>query len=451
MLRTFPPVSQDSYAEGVFTMIASSLLPQTAAVLRNGQLDLLEYVEQTCDRLDALDPQIEAFLPEPDRRARLRRQALELQARYPTPDSRPPLYGVMLGVKDIFHVDGLPTRAGSQVPAEALAGAQSVCVRVLRENGALVLGKAVTTEFAYFEPGATHNPHNLAHTPGGSSSGSAAAVAAGFCPLALGTQTIGSVLRPASYCGIVGFKPSYGRIPPDGVIPISVALDHVGLFTQDVAGMELAASLVFREWQPASPPDRLPVLGIPTGAYLDWATPEALAAFESHVALLEGAGYQVKRVPVLNDFAQVREQTFRIMAAEMSDTHRDWFPQYGHTYRPRTVKMITDGLAVTPEQRADDLAIQAHTRAALLDAMADNQIDLWITPAATSAAPLGLASTGDPAMSLPWTLVGFPAIALRTNSLSPEGLPFGLQVAAAPMTDERLLHWCKRMEPALLA
>jgi Asp-tRNA(Asn)/Glu-tRNA(Gln) amidotransferase A subunit family amidase len=234
------------------------------------------------------------------------------------------------------------------------------------------------------------------------------------------------------------------------VIPISITLDHVGLFTQDVAGMELAASLLCRHWQPAAPPDDLPTLGVPVGAYLDWASPEALAAFESHVALLEARGYQIKRVPILNDFAQIREQTFRIMAAEMSDTHRDWYPQYGSLYRPRTVKMITDGLAATPEQRAADLAMRARTRAALLAAMTSNQVDLWITPAATSAAPLGLNSTGDPAMSLPWTLVGFPAIALKTNSLSPDGLPFGVQVAAAPNIDERLLAWCRGLERALL-
>jgi Asp-tRNA(Asn)/Glu-tRNA(Gln) amidotransferase A subunit family amidase len=357
----------------------------------------------------------------------------------------------MIGVKDIFHAEGFPTRAGSQLPPEVLAGEEGSAVRILLENGALVLGKTVTTEFAYFEPGPTHNPHNLAHTPGGSSSGSAAAVAAGFCPLALGSQTIGSVLRPAAYCGIVGFKPTYGRIPTDGVIPISTTLDHVGLFTQDVASMELAASLLCRDWHPAAPSADLPVLGIPVGTYLQRATPEALDAFNHHVALLEQAGYTVKRVPALENFDVIHRQTFRIMASQMSDTHRDWFPRHEALYRPRTTKMITDGQVVTPDERQLDHTMQANTRAALLDAMTEHGIDLWITPAATSAAPLGLNSTGDPAMSLPWTLVGFPAIALKTNSQSPEGLPFGLQVAAAPMTDERLLAWCKGLESALLA
>ena len=149
-----------------------------------------------------------------------------------------------VGVKDIFHAAGFETRAGSQLPPELLTGPEADAVGRLRAAGCLILGKTVTTEFAYYEPEPTRNPHNLAHTPGGSSSGSAAAVAAGLAPLALGTQTIGSVIRPAAFCGIVGFKPSYGRISPEGLIFFSPSLDHVGLFTQDVAGMSLAAAVL---------------------------------------------------------------------------------------------------------------------------------------------------------------------------------------------------------------
>lgn len=432
-------------------MIEQSRLSDRAAALRMGRSDLLEYVEGVCDRLEALDTQIMAFLPEPERRERLRRQALQLQARFPEPSHRPPLYGVLVGVKDIFRVDGFPTRAGSRLPAEVFAGAEASSVTVLREQGALVLGKTVTTEFAYFEPNETRNPHNLAHTPGGSSSGSAAAVAAGFCPLALGTQTIGSVLRPAAYCGIVGFKPSYGRIATEGVIPISSTLDHVGLFTQDVAGMELAASLLCRDWQPVTDSEALPVLGIPVGAYLQQASPEALVAFESHVALLEGAGYRVERVALLDDIQTITEHNRRIMAAEMWDSHVSYFPPYEALYRPRTAAMIRSGQAVTPEQRQSARVLQAETRAALLGAMAKRGVDLWISPAATGAAPLGLESTGSPAMSLPWTLVGFPAITLPTASRSAEGLPFGLQISAAPMADERLLRWCRGLSAGLAA
>src|ERR1041385_2018446 len=241
--------------------LQSTPLAATAIALRSGQLDLLGYIDQTCQRVETLDSQIQALLPEPDRNARLRREALALQARYPDPANRPPLYGILVGVKDIYNVDGFLTKAGSQVPPDLLTGAQAWCVTALKNQGALILGKTVTAEFAFIDPGPTRNPHNLEYTPGGSSSGSAAAVAAGFCSLAFGTQTIGSTIRPAVYCGIVGFKPSYGRIPMDGIIHFSETLDHVGLFTQDVAGMVLAASILCRDWRSnVDNADRLPVL-----------------------------------------------------------------------------------------------------------------------------------------------------------------------------------------------
>src|SRR6266571_3553667 len=203
-------------------MLSPLPLTTTAQALRTNQLDLASFIESICQRIDALEPQINALLPEPGRRARLLAEARSLQERFPDPASRPALYGVLLGVKDVFNVDGFPTRAGAQLPPALFAGA---------------------------EPGPTRNPYNLAHTPGGSSSGSAAAVAAGFCPLALGTQTIGSVIRPAAFCGIVGFKPTYGRIPTAGLVPCAPSLDTIGFFTQDVDSVALVAPLLCQSWQ----------------------------------------------------------------------------------------------------------------------------------------------------------------------------------------------------------
>src|SRR2546428_11304423 len=257
-------------------LISSAPLAPTAAALRSGQLDLLTYIDEMCNRIDAAEPLIHALLPEPGRRQRLLSEAEVLQKRFPDPASRPPLYGILLGVKDIFHVDGFPTRAGSQLPAELFAGPEAACVTLLRNAGALILGKTISAEFAWIEPGPTHNPRNLDHTPGGSSSGSAAAVAAGFCPLALGTQTIGSVIRPAAFCGIVGFKPSYGRISTDGMVFFSPSLDTVGFFTQGVAGIALVAPFLCKDWKPAVL-ETLPVLGVPDGPYLEQASTEALA------------------------------------------------------------------------------------------------------------------------------------------------------------------------------
>src|SRR5687768_9417567 len=183
-------------------------LPALVRALKSGELLLLDYLAQLEARAAETDPAIEAMMPEPGRFERLQREAEALLARYPNPAERPALFGVPVGVKDILHVDGLVTRAGSKLPPEELQGPESAVVSALKQAGALILGKTVSTEFAYFGPGPTRNPHNPAHTPGGSSSGSAAAVGAGLAPLALGTQTIGSIIRPAAYCGVVGYKPS---------------------------------------------------------------------------------------------------------------------------------------------------------------------------------------------------------------------------------------------------
>lgn len=423
-------------------------LAEIAALLRSDQLDILSYVDEVCDRIDALEAHIHALVPEPDRRARLQREAAALQARYPDPASRPPLYGVLVGVKDIFHVDGFPTRAGTQVPAELFAGPEASCVTTLRAAGALMLGKTITTEFAYFEPGPTRNPHNLDHTPGGSSSGSAAAVAAGYCPMALGTQTVGSVIRPAAFCGIVGFKPSYGRIPTDGIVPFSVSADHVGIFTQDVAGLTVVAPLVCRDWQACgrdvqSP--ALPVLGIPEGPYLEQASAEARTAFDRHVEQLIEAGYTVKRVPVLANIAEIARRHGEMIAAEMADVHAAWFASYAALYRPRTVELIRAGQTISAETLMTARAGRMQLRAELEASMTGAGIDMWICPAATGPAPTGIESTGDPAMNLPWTHAGVPVITLPVG-VTTQGLPLGLQCVAPFMGDECLVQWAEMLE-----
>lgn len=426
-------------------LIFPASLTEIALSLNSNQLDLSSYINAVCDRIDVPDHQLQALLPEPDRRARLLQEATALKRRFPDPAIRPPLYGVLVGVKDIFHADGFITRAGSQLPPELFAGPEASCVTTLRAAGALILGKTVTTEFAYFEPGPTRNPHNLDHTPGGSSSGSAAAVAAGFCPLAIGTQTIGSVIRPAAFCGIVGFKPSFGRISTAGLIPFSESADHVGLFTQDVAGMRLAASLICSNWQdyPEGPPrGAKPVLGVPEGRYLNQASPEALDALEGQLALLEKNDYSVRRVTALDDIASIAHRHRQMIAAEMAQVHAKWFSQYERLYRPHTAAIIREG----HEVNADELA-EAHKGPGLLRAqlealMVEARIDLWVSPAALGPAPEGIKSTGDPAMNLPWTHSGLPTITLPAG-LASNGLPLGLQLVAPIMADERLMVWAE--------
>ena len=427
-------------------LIQSMPLAKTVATLRSGQQDLIDFLDQVLNRLDEIDAQVQAFVPESGRRERVLREAEALQRQYPDPANRPLLYGVPVAVKDIFRVDGLPTRAGSTLPPEVLAAPEASCVSILNQHGALVLGKTVTTEFAYFEPGPTRNPHNLAHTPGGSSSGSAAGVAAGLFPLALGTQTVGSVIRPAAFCGIVGFKPSYGRIDPSGVIFFSQSFDHVGLLTQDVAGMQLAASLLCEDWQVVDDDGDRPVLGVPDGPWLELASGEALSAFEGQVERLQAAGYRVVRARVLEDIAEIEHRHTRLMAYEAAQVHREWFAEFESRYRPRTAQLLREGQQVDRLDAQAAIAGIAVVRQALQATMAEANIDLWISPAAPGPAPEGIDSTGDPAMNRPWTHAGLPTVTVPAGAAE-NGMPLGLQCSGAFGTDEQVLAWAGQIEP----
>jgi Asp-tRNA(Asn)/Glu-tRNA(Gln) amidotransferase A subunit family amidase len=423
-------------------------LAPTAAALRSGALDLHAHVDAICDRIEAVDSVVRAFLPEEGRRARLHAAADELLAQYPDSAARPRLFGVLAGVKDIFHVEGFVTRAGSSVPPEAFGGVgaeDAAAVRDLRAAGALILGKTVTTEFAYFEPGPTANPHDLAHTPGGSSSGSAAAVAAGLTPLALGTQTIGSVIRPAAFCGVVGFKPTLGRIPTAGLVYFSPTIDHVGLFTQDAAGMRLAAAALCREWHSATLPQRSPAIGVPAGPYLQQAGGDALTRFEIHLGKLEAAGAVVHHIPALPNVDSLNALHRRLVMAEFARQHAAIYPQHAAHYRPRTVEIIEIGRAVDDEELARLRQSCARLRTELTRLMDEHELDLWASPAAPGVAPEGLHATGDPNMNLPWTHAGLPAVTVPAGT-GARGLPLGLQLAARFGADETLLAWAQEVE-----
>lgn len=433
-------------------MITQALLAETAQALRSGTLDVIDYLNELCDRIEAYEDQVQAFVPENDRRRRLLQEAQDLKQRYPDPHARPPLYGIPVGVKDIFRVDGFPTRAGSDFPPGVLAGDEASWVTTLREAGALIAGKTVTTEFAYFEPGPTRNPYNLEHTPGGSSSGSAAGVACGFFPLAFGTQTIGSVIRPAAFCGIIGFKPSFDRIATDGLIIFSRSADHVGLFTQDIEGMELAASVVCQNWQSCFTTSRdaeqRPVLGVPEGKYLKQASYDGVKAFEAQVKKLEEAGYMVKQIPMFDDIASINHCHRQMTAAEVAQEHAEWFETYRDRYRPRTLEVILKGQQISSGELEAARAGRLELRQQIEDIQVKHGIDVWVSPAATGEAPKGIHATGDPIMNLPWTYSGVPAITVPSG-MSKNYLPLGLQCSAAFMHDERLLAWMPGIVEAL--
>ena len=434
----------DRGSRSVAGLKVPSSLATLADSLRSGRLSLLDYLGDLESHFNRREPAVRAFIAEDGRFERLRRQARALLARYPEPEQRPPLFGVPVGVKDIFHVDGFVTQAGSRLPPEVLQGTEAASVTLLKEAGALVLGKTVTTEFAYFAPGPTRNPYNPEHTPGGSSSGSAAAVAAGLCPLALGTQTIGSINRPAAFCGVVGYKPSYDRIARAGVIPLASSLDHVGTFTTDVAGAELAGTLLGQRWQHVVASGR-PVLGIPDGPYLERASAEGLTHFQETCERLAAAGFKLKRVPAMADFDDIYERHNRLTAAEAAAFHEAWFDKYAPLYHRKSVDLIERGRQVNGEQVEAARRGRLQLRRELTELMNRHGLDLWLSPAAPGAAPRGLDSTGDPVMNLPWTHSGLPTLTLPAG-FNAAGLPLGLQLAARWYADEALLAWAAEIK-----
>ncbi|QLG62940.1 amidase [Halorarum salinum] len=415
--------------------------------LRTDDLTPPAHLDRVRDRVESVDPTVRAMVPEDDRWGRLERDASAVEARHPDPADRPSLYGVPVGVKDIFHAEGFETRAGSKVPPEELAGPEASTVTALEDAGAVVLGKTVTTEFAYFAPGPTRNPHDTAHTPGGSSSGSAAAVAAGLCPLALGSQTIGSVNRPAAFCGVVGVKPSYGRVPVDGVLPVAPSVDTVGYFTQDVAGAALAAGVLYDGWRgghEAPTPVRIAAVD---GPYLDQASDAGREHFRSHVGALEAAGYDVERVELLPRVDDVNRRHERLVAAETALSHAGLFPEHGDRYAPATADLIREGHDVSVEELAAARAGRSALRERVHDRMDEGEFDLIVSPAAPGPAPEGIASTGDPVMNLPWTHAGLPTVTLPASETD-DGLPMGVQCTARFGFDEWLLSWCRELSGA---
>jgi Asp-tRNA(Asn)/Glu-tRNA(Gln) amidotransferase A subunit family amidase len=422
-------------------------LPNLADGLRSGRIDLLAYLAELETHFEQREPDVLAFVPENGRFHRLQQEAQQLLTQFPQPDKRPPLFGVPVAVKDIFHTAGFVTQAGSNLPPHLFQGEEAASVRQLRQAGALILGKAVTTEFAFFGPGPTRNPHNLAHTPGGSSSGSAAAVAAGLSPFAFGTQTIGSINRPAAYCGVVGFKPSYGRVPLNGIIPLAPSLDHVGFFASDVAGIALASSLLVSHWQPV-PAERQPVLGIPEGPYLAHASAEGLAHFRQTCAQLEQAGFTIKPVAALPDFDALNDDVVALVLAELAQTHADWFPEHAHLYQPKTAELIRQGQQVDAARVVRVRNGRVPFRHHLTQLMDAHGLDLWLSPSAQGPAPVGLASTGSPVMNLPWTYAGLPTLTLPAG-FNEVGLPLGLQLVGRWHGDERFLARSKTILTAL--
>lgn len=355
------------------------------------------------------------------------------------------LTGVAIGVKDIIDVAGWPTRGGSTVTPEDPAERDAPVVSPLREAGATILGKTVTCQFACFDPAETKNPWDPTRTPGGSSAGSAAAVALGQCLIALGTQTGGSILRPASYCGVCGFKPAHDPRWLEGVLPVSAKLDHVGPLARSVADLELAWRII-TGYRPERHQARTPRFGVLRDYFWPEATADVRALTDAAIGKLQDAGADVLDVPLPRGFEHVHLAHRHIMMFDVARQHIAQFKLAPHAYKRKLALMISEGLRISPSSYAQAVDFQRQFREQLLVSYLD--FDALLMPATTSTAPT-TETTGDAAFNVPWSFAGVAAVCLPIG-LASDGLPCGLQLVK-PHGLERehefdalaLARWCE--------
>jgi len=428
---------------------------EAAVLIRKKELSPVELADSCLERVAVLDPELRAWVTVDLDGARL--AAAALRERLATGDPPGPLGGVPVGVKDVIDVDGLPTTASSRVLADAApAGQDAHCVALLRQAGATILGKLHTAEFACADPPPTRNPWNPEHTPGGSSSGSAVAVAAGMAATALGTQTGGSTLRPASYNGVVGVKPSYGMISNRGVIPVAWSLDHVGVIARSVAdaALVLAGLAGYDPLDPSSareadgylapeaagPP---PTIGLIRSFFLERCEPEVLHDTLGVAERLAAAGAQVREIFLPPSFAAVAPDPALILRTEMHAYHRDQFARHRDKYGPLNTAMLDAGGQISAADYIRAVRNRPRLTADLEQALAG--VDIALTPGTPAPAPRNTTTTGDASFQALWTYAGLPAVALPTG-VNQWGIPRGIQLVGHRWQDAALLRhalWCE--------
>ena len=348
------------------------------------------------------------------------------------------LHGIPFGAKDVFETRGLPTEYGSPLYAGRKGDRDAAVITQLRRGGAVLLGKTHTAAFASFDPAPTRNPRLPGHTPGGSSSGSAAAVAAGMVPFAIGTQTLGSVLRPASYCGVCGFKPSFGLIPIDGALPFARSLDTVGFFAASAADMACLWSRGFGG-RPAADPHRAVRFRVNSEESMGRAIADAAAR-------LRAIGMQIEEADPPAGWERLQIAACTINDYEGARTHAARYQEFSERIGTRLAELVRRGLAIPDDDYRSALEHVVRMRSEI-------SAVLWeypaiLTPAANGPAPAGLDSTGDPAPNAPWTALGLPAISVP---LPVSGAPLGLQIAAGWGRDDALISIAEQAEEHLLA
>lgn len=433
-------------------------LKSAAQGLREGRFTSEAYTAALLEHIRAVDPQVQAWAFLDPEHALAQARALDHYRLEGKPIG--PLHGVPVGVKDIFDTADMPTENGSVLHAGRTPSRDATVVARLRAAGAVIMGKTVTTEFAFLSPGKTRNPHNPAHTPGGSSSGSAAAVAANMVPLAIGSQTAGSTIRPAAYCGVIGFKPTHGLISRHRVSPLSRTLDHVGLFARTIDDIALLAEqlVAFDENDPDTRPHaRIPFSSIsvdepplaPMFAFIKtpmWQRAD-VDTKEGFAEIAQQLGAQVEEVELFPSAQDAWQWHQTIMAAEVAHNfEREW---------QNSRALLSEQLRGQIERGREVRAVDYQRALSQIAPMHDSFVELFeqrydaiLTPAAPSAAPKGLTSTGDPAFCTLWTLCGMPSLTLPLLQSS-DGLPLGVQLVGPRGGDARLLRTARWLSKKL--
>jgi aspartyl-tRNA(Asn)/glutamyl-tRNA(Gln) amidotransferase subunit A len=404
--------------------------------VRSGTLSASTLVERCLARIDAIDTVVQAWRYVARDSARAEADLLDREAKAGC--YRGPLHGIPVGIKDIIDVAGTTTLAGSKLRADSTAvTADAEIVAALRVAGAVVLGKTHTTELAYLDPSPACNPHNIAHTPGGSSSGSAAAVAAGTVPLALGTQTVASVNRPGAYCGVAAFKPSTQSTCTTGITALAPAFDTVGFYGTTVADAvalyeAVAPAFTTSFVRPSGPRYNILRLEDPV---LETCDAEILKRVGDAAASIADVGHEVRAVASPENLATIFETQLRVMHYEASRIYRALLDLPEDRVGPKLREMIGIGLSLSETTYRDDRTRLATARATFWAALADT--DAILFPATPQTAPAGLASTGDPRYIGPWTALGGP-IVTQPIGYHANGLPIGMLICGRPGSDRTL-------------
>lgn len=407
---------------------------EAAARIAAGHLRPEALLEACLDRIAAREPTVRAFAHLDPALARA------------APARGGPLAGLPVGVKDVLDTADQPSQYGSPIWAGHRPRADAFAVARTRDAGGVILGKTVTTEFATRHPGPTSNPHDAGRTPGGSSSGSAAGVAAGFFPLAFGTQTAGSVLRPAAYCGVAGFKPSFGLIHRAGMKVMSESLDTIGVFGRGAADCALFAAALTGLALDATPPGSAPRLAVCAGPGGEALPEETLALLERVATAAGQAGARITRIELPAALLAAHEVHPVVMNGESVQALAWERRAHAAALSPVLAEKMDWGAAIPAEELAAARASFAEARAAFQDLMAD--YDAVLTPAAPGEAPQGLGWTGDPVCNALWTALHGPCISLPAGT-GPAGMPLGIQLVAPFGRDAALLGWAGWLEGVL--